>query len=80
MLHKSTDSKIKVRISITINPKLDNMLQEASQTAGKSKSFLIEEAVKEYLEKKLDRDSKELAKLKFKDLPSEEEWSVIQEL
>jgi predicted DNA-binding protein len=80
MSAKSMNNKVKVRISITINPKLDNMLQEVSQTAGKSKSFLIEEAVKEFLKKKLDNDSRELAKLKFEDLPSEEEWTVIQDI
>lgn len=80
MSSKLINDKVKVRISITINPKLDNMLQEVSQTYGKSKSLLIEEAVKEYLKQKLDKDSKNLAKLKFDDLPSEEEWSVIQEL
>lgn len=80
MASKSINDRVKVRISITINPKLDNMLQEVSQTAGKSKSFLIEEAVKAYLQQKLDRDSMELAKLEFDDLPSEDEWSLIQDL
>lgn len=71
-------TKQKARISITIIPFVNNLLENVSDESGMSKSSLIEQALKEFLRKRLDKDSKELARLAFDDLPSEDEWLFLQ--
>ncbi len=70
----------KKRISITIVPFLDEKLENMAKRLGKSKSSIIEQAVKSFLKTQLDTDSRALAKLKFADLPSEDEWIAIQSI
>jgi hypothetical protein len=69
---------IKERITITIMPSINQTLEKISDQTGISKSMLVEKAVKEMFKKKLSRDLKKLAKLKFDDLPNEETWLQIQ--
>ncbi len=64
----------KVRISITIMPSINNLLEEISGKTKTSKSELVEKAVKQYFRAQLETDLKKLAKIKFDDLPSEDEW------
>lgn len=71
-------TKQKTRISITIIPTVNNLLENVSEESGMSKSSLVEQALKEFLRKRLDKDSKDLAKLTFDDLPSEDEWLTLQ--
>lgn len=64
----------KTRISITILPVFNLMLEKESMRLGQSKSELVEEAVKTFLKNRLVEDAKKLANLKFQDLPSQEDW------
>ena len=68
----------KIRISITILPFVNTMLEKVSEQSGVSKSGLVEQAIKIFLQKQLDKDSKALARLSFDDLPSEDEWLSVQ--
>jgi len=54
------------------------MLEKMSERSGVSKSALVENALKDYLEKQLAKDAKALATMSFDDLPSEDEWLEIQ--
>lgn len=67
-----------MRISITILPSLNKLLEELIEKNGESKSSLIEQAIKVYLEQKMEKDLQKLAKMKFDDLPTEEDWLKIQ--
>jgi metal-responsive CopG/Arc/MetJ family transcriptional regulator len=71
-------SNIKERISITIMPSLNETLEKISLNSGISKSQLVEKAIKEMFKKKLNSDLKKLAKMKFDDLPNEDNWDLIQ--
>lgn len=73
-----TSSKTKMRISITVFPLTNETLGKISERYGISKSALVEQALKKFLKNQLDKDSKVLSKLKFDDLPSEDEWLSIQ--
>lgn len=73
-----TTQKPKIRISVTIIPMINTMLEKVSEEAGVSKSTLVEQALKTFLRHQLDKDSKALAKLTFDDLPSEDEWFSLQ--
>lgn len=68
----------KKRISVTILPVVDSLLSKVSESLGKSKSLIVEKALKEFLERQLDKDTKALAQMKFDDLPTEDEWLSIQ--
>ena len=74
----SKSSKKRMRISITILPSLNKLLEELIQKNGESKSSLIEQAIKVYFEQKMEKDLQKLAKMKFDDLPTEEDWLKIQ--
>lgn len=74
----TSSSKTKKRISITIIPFVNNMLEIVSKQTGVSKSSLVEKALNEYLKARLDQDSKTLAKMPFDDLPNEDAWTSIQ--
>lgn len=68
----------KSRISITIIPLVNSMLEKMSKKTGVSKSLLVENAIKDYLAKQLESDVKALSKMKFDDLPGENDWLSIQ--
>lgn len=72
------NSKKRMRISITILPSLNKLLEELIEKNGESKSSLIEQAIKVYFEQKMEKDLQKLAKMKFDDLPTEENWLKIQ--
>ena len=74
----TASSKNKMRISITIFPLTNETLEKISERDGISKSALIEQALNKFLKNQLDKDSKVLSKLTFKDLPSEDGWLSIQ--
>lgn len=78
MSSKLISSKSKIRISITIIPALDKMLEKVSINSGKSKSSLIEQAISQYFKNKLEKDLEMLSKINFEDLPSEDNWLEIQ--
>ena len=68
----------KMRISITILPDLNLMLEELSKKSGNSKSNLIETAIQSFFSAQMEKDLKKLAKINFQDLPSENDWLLIQ--
>lgn len=71
-------ARTKIRISVTILPMVNTMLTKVSKQSGVSKSGLVEEAVKFFLQRQLDKDLKALSRLNFDDLPSEDEWLSVQ--
>ena len=73
---RATHSKI--RISITIFPFVNTMLEKVSKRSGTSKSSVVETALKEFLRAQLAQDSKALSTMSFPDIPSEEEWLSLQ--
>lgn len=68
----------KNRISITITHYLDEILDKTSKDENISKSSIIENALQRYLQERLIEEGCQLAKLKFDDLPSEDDWIAIQ--
>ena len=77
-MRSSNLNRTKIRISITIIPMVNDMLDKLCKTTGRSKSSLVENALKVYLEKKLEAEAKIISKMKFDDLPTEDEWLSIQ--
>lgn len=67
-----------MRISITILPTLNKLLEEISKSEKISKSSLVEKLIEMHLSSKLKSEAKKLAKMKFDDLPTEDEWLLIQ--
>lgn len=67
----------KDRISITLSSNINTMVENMSKLTGTSKSRIVENALEFYLKTKLDEDSKALSKVKFDDLPSEDDWLTI---
>lgn len=76
----SKTSRTKTRISITILPTINNMLDMISKKKGTSKSMIIENALNQYLNEQLEADAKSLANMTFDDLPTENEWAEIQSI
>jgi len=68
----------KTRISITIVPTVYILLEKISKKTGISKSALVENALKDYLQHQLEEDVKALSTMHFDDLPSENDWLSIQ--
>ncbi len=71
-------SPTKSRISVTIMPFLNLSLDRIASKKSLSKSAIVGKAINLYLKKQLEEDTKILAKLKFDDLPTEDEWTTIQ--
>jgi metal-responsive CopG/Arc/MetJ family transcriptional regulator len=68
----------KTRISVTIIPYLAKMLDEIAEQEGCSKSEIVERSLKEMMDERMTSDAKALAKMTFDDLPSEEDWLILQ--
>lgn len=68
----------KTRISVTIIPQLAKMLEEIAETDNVSKSEVVERSLREMVNDRMARDAKALAAMTFDDLPSEEDWLIIQ--
>ncbi len=71
-------NQTKLRITVTLLPIVNSMLEQISKKSGLSKSLLVEKALKDYLKKELEQEAKVLSKMHFEDLPSEDEWISIQ--
>jgi hypothetical protein len=72
------DVKNKIRITVTILPSVNRLLEKVSERSGISKSSLVEQSIKDFLQEQLEEDSKVLAKINFDDLPTEDEWLKVQ--
>lgn len=68
----------KTRISAILPSALTKELRRAAEHERIPQSRIIEHALRLWLRKKLDADTKKLARIKFDDLPTEEEWFSIQ--
>ncbi len=77
---KTSPSKNKEKISISIQPGLNLFLEDFSLSLGLSKSQVVEKALKLLLKDRLVYEAKELAQTKFEDLPSEDEWLMLSPL
>ncbi len=74
---KISPLKNKERISVTIQPSLNLFLEDVSHALGLSKSEVVENALKLLLKDRLIYEAKELSKMKFDDLPTEDEWLMM---
>ena len=68
----------KRRISVTITPSIDMMINQVSRNSDLPKSTIVEQALKYWFQNKLKSDAKKLANMKFDDLPNEKEWDALQ--
>lgn len=68
----------KEKISITISRKYLDLLEKQAEYLSLPKSQVVENALKEYFLQKLDADTKKIASLQIDDLPSEDEWLLLQ--
>jgi len=77
---KSSTSKFsaKIRVSVLLPQMIVSEVKQVSQQNSVTQSSIIEKALKFWLKEKIDQDTKELASLKFDDLPSENEWLTLQ--
>jgi len=78
LIRNTMAKNIKTRISITIIPTVNILLEKISKKTGISKSALVENALKDYLQHQLEEDVKALSTMHFDDLPSENDWLSIQ--
>ena len=78
LIRNTMAKNIKTRISITIIPTVNILLEKISKKTGMSKSALVENALKDYLQHQLEEDVKALSTMHFDDLPSENDWLSIQ--
>ena len=68
----------KSRVSALLPTFLWEEVEKFSRNQKITKSYVIERALQEWFHKKLDSDTKELSKMSFGDLPSENDWNLIQ--
>jgi len=66
------------KMSISLPQKLVEEIERISEENNTTKSFVIKKALNDMLSNKLENDLKDLSKMKFDDLPSEEDWLIIQ--
>ncbi|PIR93363.1 hypothetical protein COT99_01170 [Candidatus Falkowbacteria bacterium CG10_big_fil_rev_8_21_14_0_10_43_10] len=66
------------RISALLPFSLVQEIKKESEIKNITQSHIIKKALELWFRKKLESDAKELAKIDFTDLPSENEWSLIQ--
>ena len=78
MIKKMQIKSKTTRISALLPSALVEEIEKESEGQSTTKSAIIKNALELWLNRKLDRDSKKLAKLKIDDIPSEEEWELIQ--
>jgi len=68
----------KTRISALLPVSITKELRRVSMNEKVTQSSIIERALRGWLRNKLDKDTKQLSKMTFNDLPSEEEWASLQ--
>lgn len=69
---------LKQNLSISLSIELIKQLDLLKDKLWISRSETVEKLMKESLESKLISDAKALAKMKFDDVPNEDEWVLIQ--
>lgn len=71
---KRIHTQNKFKISVTLLPSINAMLDQFAGNMNISKSSIVEAALKNYIDQRLEDEAKELAKITCEDLPSEDEW------
>lgn len=66
------------RISALLPLNLVEEVKKISIEKNITQSSIIKKALESFIINKLDKDTKKLAKIKFTDLPKEEDWDLIQ--
>lgn len=66
------------RISALLPSSLVIEVKKISVKDNVTQSSIIKNALKNWLRKRLNEDTKSLSKIFFDDLPSEEQWDAIQ--
>lgn len=69
---------LKSNISLSLTSNLLKQIDNIKLRYNLSRSEVVEELIKESLEKKLIADATELSKIAFDDLPDESEWNTLQ--
>jgi len=69
---------LKHNLSVTLNTSIIEQIDILKERLWISRSQLIEELIKNSLEIKLLEDAKKLSKMNFDDIPSEDEWHILQ--
>jgi len=73
----NTETKNK-RISALLPSFLVDEVKRSSEIEDSTQSEIIKKALEEWFNKRLAEDAREIAKIKFNDLPTEDEWLMIQ--
>lgn len=66
------------RVSALLPASLVREVKRLSQRDSTSQSFIIKNALQYWLGERLKKDTKELSRMIFDDLPSEDEWTLLQ--
>lgn len=66
------------RVSAILPTALVDEIKKISNLENITQSSVIKDALEFWLKKRLAEDAKKLSKIKFDDLPTEEEWDIIQ--
>lgn len=66
------------RISALLPSFLVDEVKRSSEMEDSTQSEIIKKALEEWFNKRLAEDAREIAKMKFDDLPTEDEWLMIQ--
>ncbi len=69
---------IKQNLSLSLSKDLISQIDTLKSKLWLSRSEIAENLLKKSIEQELISDAKELSKLDFNDLPSEEEWMFLQ--
>ena len=67
-----------IRISALLPYSLVAEVKKASEKNSITQSSVIKSALEFWLRNKLENDTKSLASINFDDLPSEDDWALIQ--
>jgi hypothetical protein len=68
----------KARISAILPARLSTELRKTARLEQVPISHILEQALDLWLKQRLDRETKELSKLTFDDLPDETNWLLVQ--
>jgi hypothetical protein len=71
-------SATKTRISAILPARLSAELRKVALAEQVPQSRILAEALQLWLRQRLDRETKELSRLTFDDLPSEQDWLSVQ--
>ncbi|MBU4332553.1 hypothetical protein KKD19_01960 [Patescibacteria group bacterium] len=66
------------RISALLPSLLVKELKGISMRENLTQSYIIKRALEFWFQKKLDKDTRALSQINFDDLPSEDDWTLIQ--